>query len=1230
MLDVFGMETLPRIFISYSRSDGRAFAEDFQRKLKSTSIHAWRDIQDMGSGDILPQVLRAIERAEHLVLILSQRALVSGWIKREWSHARWVGKMVSPVLADLTIKRRDLPPWIRREEVYDIADPERWTKLVRVLQGPGWIKRAPYMPGDLPENFVPREIEYAALRDAVLARGPDNKTVGLTTALSGAGGYGKTTLANYLCHDPDVRFEFTDGIVRVEIGKERSDVAGLVTDLIERLDPERKRPSFTDIVTASEYLGELIGESRLLLVIDDVWREAQLRPFLRGAPNCVRLVTTRVPGELPRSHVPIKVDEMRDAEAVALVSRGLPVETDPVARVRLAALAKRLENWAQALSMANRWIYGRVSLGEKLTEAIERYDERLKKRGLTGFDPKDEKQRDRAIGICIEVSLEDLDAGERALFGELAVLPEDENVPLVVIEALWAESKDFDEDETDELVRRLSDLSLLQNLDLGEKTLRLHDNMAWYLRDRAGPDGTRAAHGNMVKALSKSCDGQWEQIPKEATYAWKFLIRHLRAARQHDEADRILTDYAWLKAKLYATDAAALFGNYLPESSNKDVHLVGQAIALSVPALTGDRREFARQIYGRLGHSVSRIATALVAAAHNDIEFDPAPRWPGLTPPGPERLRLSGHGVEVTSASFSSDGGRIVTAARDGTARVWDATSGEELRVLHGHERVVMSASFSPDGGRIVTASEDGTARVWDAASGAEIRVLHGHEHVVRYASFSSDGSQVVTASIDETARVWDAGSGEELRVLRHKTFAMSASVLSASFSPDGGRIVTVFLGHTAQIWDAESGKKLRLLRGHNDELTSASFSPGGERIVTASWDRTARIWDADSGEELRVLRGHDDAVNNASLSSDGGRIVTASSDGTARVWDAASGEELRVLRGHDGAVNNASLSSDGGRIVTASSDGTARVWDTVSSDELCVLRGHKKQVNSASFSPDGGRIVTAARDRTARLWDAASGDELHVLRGHKNELTSASFSPDGGRIVTASSDQTARIWDAESGAEMRVHGQDGWVMSAAFSPDGGRIVTASSDRKARIWDAESGGEISILYGHDAEVTSASFSSDGGRIVTTSWDGTARLWDAASGRELRVLRGHYPSWVTSASFSPDGGQIVTASEDRTARIWDAMSGEELRVLHGHNCWVTSALFSPDGGWIITASRDATARIWDATSGGEITRITLEAGISALAVLGDAIALGDSLGRIHVFDAGAYLTPTRNR
>jgi WD40 repeat protein len=36
----------------------------------------------------------------------------------------------------------------------------------------------------------------------------------------------------------------------------------------------------------------------------------------------------------------------------------------------------------------------------------------------------------------------------------------------------------------------------------------------------------------------------------------------------------------------------------------------------------------------------------------------------------------------------------------------------------------VLSAAFSPDGTRIVTASDDGTARIWDARSGQPIACI--------------------------------------------------------------------------------------------------------------------------------------------------------------------------------------------------------------------------------------------------------------------------------------------------------------------------------------------------------------------------------------------------------------------------------------------------------------------------------------------------------------------------
>nr|WP_291819724.1 hypothetical protein [Candidatus Microthrix sp.] len=70
----------------------------------------------------------------------------------------------------------------------------------------------------------------------------------------------------------------------------------------------------------------------------------------------------------------------------------------------------------------------------------------------------------------------------------------------------------------------------------------------------------------------------------------------------------------------------------------------------------------------------------------------------------------TGHNGWVSGVAYSPDGTRIATAGHDGTARVFDAATGEELTVCTGHNGWVSGVAYSPDGTRIATAGHDGTA----------------------------------------------------------------------------------------------------------------------------------------------------------------------------------------------------------------------------------------------------------------------------------------------------------------------------------------------------------------------------------------------------------------------------------------------------------------------------------------------------------------------------------------
>jgi WD40 repeat protein len=109
--------------------------------------------------------------------------------------------------------------------------------------------------------------------------------------------------------------------------------------------------------------------------------------------------------------------------------------------------------------------------------------------------------------------------------------------------------------------------------------------------------------------------------------------------------------------------------------------------------------------------------------------------------------------------AWSPDGKRILTCSIDITARIWDAVSGQQIRLFVGHEDNVRAAAWSPDGKRIITGSDDRTARIWDVDTAQALSTLSGHDVPVWAVGWSPKGDQVITGSFDKTARLWVADS---------------------------------------------------------------------------------------------------------------------------------------------------------------------------------------------------------------------------------------------------------------------------------------------------------------------------------------------------------------------------------------------------------------------------------------------------------------------------------------
>jgi DNA-binding SARP family transcriptional activator/tetratricopeptide (TPR) repeat protein len=365
--------------------------------------------------------------------------------------------------------------------------------------GAGDAQVAPITPAQLPaavSSFVGRQRDLDRL-DA-LAPGPLTRasTPPRAVVICGTAGVGKTALAVTWAHR--VAPAFPDGQLYIDLhgySPEAALAPGAALDRLLRALGVAGDQLPVDQDEQAALFRSVLGDRRVLLVLDNAASVDQIRPLLPGSAPCFTIVTSRSDLRgLLASHDAhrIGLQPLERDEAVSLLARLVGedrVAREPSAADELAELCARLP-LALRVAAANLAADSEKALADAADELAA--GDRLAKLAMPG----DEQTAVRAAFVC---SYRVLPAEARRLFRLLGLIPGPDFTRAAV-----AAMAGLTPGHCAELLEALCAAHLIERRSSGgrgEDRLQCHDLLRWYAAERAEAEDPASRAGAIDRLL---------------------------------------------------------------------------------------------------------------------------------------------------------------------------------------------------------------------------------------------------------------------------------------------------------------------------------------------------------------------------------------------------------------------------------------------------------------------------------------------------------------------------------------------------------------------------------------------------------------------------------------------------------------------------------------------------------------------------------------------------------
>jgi serine/threonine protein kinase/WD40 repeat protein len=565
------------------------------------------------------------------------------------------------------------------------------------------------------------------------------------------------------------------------------------------------------------------------------------------------------------------------------------------------------------------------------------------------------------------------------------------------------------------------------------------------------------------------------------------------------------------------------------------------------------------------------------------------------------------HEPLITDAAFA--GQFVVTTALDGTAKVWDAETGERRRVLAQPGRLVSSA-HEMSGNELLIHSQkpgDGNSsilRIYNTEDWSFFDIPHG-----RYMWHLSPGpTGFLTAGEGGRVREWKATDVEQSPAgVRHPGSA------NHGFYLRDGLILTHGNATGTTLWDPESGSQLYdgVLAGTDNEDFPFDVSKDRELFAAAGRGETIGVYWSHSGQPVCPPLPSSSRPSAIKFFDNGRFLAVGSVDGILKVWDLAGTVADSVLVSDGSDTVRAPHFSPDGDFFLLERDKELAIWDVDPLQQTDGTPSHDQSITAFGISSDSQQIATVCQDGLIKIW-TRNADLKSTVQNENGAAAIVRFSPTNQRLAAGHLDGTVSIWPSTSSKPLVLKGHTEGIGCVDFDKTGLYLATGAADRTARVWDTTDGRLVSQVLEHRDEIDDVRFSPDGKLLLTTCspW---VTIWDWRSGKVVhshrkRMSSAHNSLWKDQSSFFSIDAQgavglqnlagkdlrlfpesaverlqqsspgVLLISCNKEARLWDTRFGFPIAPPFPYGEYGMATL-SPAGDMVLTTTIDGVARLW---------------------------------------------------